>query len=106
MRIKELEEEIAKYSYKPGSEFKLITPDEYFKDIVIALVMSVQDVNTLNSIQIKNSRRISIEELYQMDSFRVLDILRDLVVDLEQHERHEWFRYQGICVTNPHPQIK
>jgi hypothetical protein len=89
--------------YKPGCTFGV--RDDYDSDefVVIWIKATVEDVNRPGfHIPLHMAESVSLNILTDLDSLKRQ--MRYLFQKLEHHEVDEWFKYQGECVTDPHPE--
>jgi hypothetical protein len=90
---------LEKLSYKPGTLF-YVNPGEEPKLVNLHVRLDVKHLKIPGkTIQIKG-REITLN-IDNLD----LNLIFDLIVELEIHEAKEWFKFNKVCVTDPHPEL-
>lgn len=47
---------------------------------------------------------LSYSEIQALDDKTLLYLLLDFLIDMEKHEAQEWFKVDGECFVDPHPE--
>lgn len=113
-RVKRL---LDKVTYKPGwtlnagaipagEDDPLDTGD--YGDIVLNVTMVADDaIWDRKKVTVYFQKIIDMGALRRMDDRKVLDyFIFGAIKELEEHECNEWFKFDGICVRDPHPEQK
>lgn len=106
---------LAGVTYKPGCRFVFMDTsvaswaDSSAGDCLVRLQLQVTDVNGEHApgtvCVVSTDRLYHAADLARMSDRQVLEQLIDLAIQAERHEIDEWLKYQGKCVTDPHPNL-
>lgn len=89
-----------KTSYKPGWRCWIVA---YADRVGVFLEQWVTDVHYGERIPVRSSFAIAFETAEQVrDPRSMLRLLRSNIHSFELHEADEWFKYEGVCVVDPH----
>jgi len=109
----ELRETVNRYSYKPGSRFAVIGVEGvypldpgHYSLVLCQEVRDARDPSGKRKAVVSASISISSDLIRRAPSGRrVMDVaMRQLVRKLENHESDEWLRFDGVPLTDPHPE--
>lgn len=103
MTLSEIQELVSACKYKPGWEIFLGYEEEgdrpYIQIKVSTLAeASVDSITGLKAAWSGGKRYLS----YHMCRQEVVGAVFGAIKDAEMHETHEWFRYKGASIYNPH----
>jgi hypothetical protein len=96
-------------SYKPGWTFTAArgyktTGGLNLSEVFLRVAYETADVNfpkretTINSV-----RELPASFLETMPELAIIEFVRHVIQEAENHETSEWLKYRGICVRDPHP---
>lgn len=88
---------VEQISYKPG--WKLLLKENTRGLYVQMEVTSELDSITRKPCMFRTSKRYISEFMCKQE---VVGLVFGLIKDAELHEVHEWFRYKGASIYNPH----
>jgi hypothetical protein len=96
---------IEKITYKPGWNFSLRDePSDlhyYYTQSVFTITFSVPDAYGFSNMVTIVSQVMFSLEMFQ-DAERFVDWVMYQILDCEKHEMREFFRYDGVLVSDPH----
>lgn len=114
-RLKEL---LTHVTYKPGWSLRVVEEKDFFpvgrgpsydpSNIYIMATWTVKDVDYPDKdialtwrepIHIWDADNVSDKDLIEHFIFKT-------IYKAEQHEMHEWFKIDGFCIFDPHPEKK
>lgn len=107
--LQSLELRLARFTYKPRYRFHIEVPREFcgFMLVLSSLQPSVADPEREVVIVFRRSLPLDVFEDSVKNNERYFDIaVEGLIHDFEAHETAEWFKFDGKCVHEPHPDIK
>jgi hypothetical protein len=94
---------IARITYKPGWSFKLgVDGDRYYVQAEVDTTSDLTMDPTGRSQERtpwKSGKRYLSPFMCRQE---VVGTVLGLIKDAEMHETHEWFRYRGASIYNPH----
>ena len=104
---------VNRLSYKTQTHAKFVL--QYNKDMKPpALKLSIQqvvpDVNNRNDRLVRVNTTLGTHQIWseaevaQIDEETMLGRIYDMLLSMEEHEIREWFRIDGKCVVDPHPE--
>jgi hypothetical protein len=99
------QEVIKDLAYKPNVSFhlQLSSDGDSFRLIIRSKVTCVNE-NKLISVCYKVDMVDELETKQDVKS--IIKIIKECIEFNEDHERDEWFKYKGKCITDPHPELK
>lgn len=103
--------EIRRHDYKPDFQITLdLKPDMHGTYMVRGILDGPAfEVKTRMPNHVLSARFIDGYLLDHLDPSlipaAVRDFLERLIRQWEDHERDEWFKYDGVCVRDPHPEL-
>jgi len=101
---------LKRITYKPGWEFLVPTPsDDRWRDVVqFFITRSVHDLSQPDSLEMPKKLTmyfgIEVYMLLITDEKWLLQYIFDCVTRFELHERDEWYKVDGKCFKEPHPE--
>jgi hypothetical protein len=99
-------------TYKPGWRIEVMPPEEsdrfFNRPINLLLLWPAQDINTKQPTRLATSAAVSPAILAMMTDEEVVKrVFCDMLIKrTELHEMDEWFKLDGVCVFEPHPELK
>jgi hypothetical protein len=100
--LDDMERIVSAISYKPGWKIEFVPTDRPY----IQLHVSEESDAALDSAQRNGTRtpwRSAKRYLtLHMCNQEIVGAVFGLIKDAELHETHEWFRYKGASIFNPH----
>jgi hypothetical protein len=113
-RVKRL---LSRVTYKPG--WKITADYQGFsleqahmgpwRRVEITVRLNGPDAYDSNGKMTIISRTDSLQEydIERLDDGQIVDyFICRAIRELEEHEFREWFRFDGVCVRDPHPELK
>jgi hypothetical protein len=109
---------LKRITYKPGWKIKAsrledgLRPSVVFVDwnrVTLVVTFKAPDIDdyTKTPILLSGIRSMSDFDLEHLSDEQILDyFVRRAIWEAEDHEFKEWFKYDGICVFDPHPELK
>lgn len=106
---------LERLTYKPGWELWAEMGDETAerarprwpdrKYVTMGLYFKAQDAGGPGEVVVLGQKKVlAVEALHQMNEEMVTREIMELIRQAEWHETCEWFKLDGACVTNPHPE--
>ena len=102
-----------KITYKPGWTLSLISTyaDQYrrksdYEPATIYCTFITKDVDTGREIKLNLQHSIGPFMREDNGDRQLIDIIARVVRQFEDHEFKEWFKVDGFCVFDPHPEEK
>lgn len=109
-RIRDL---LSKFTYKPGWTFsidheKIWSRDSPYYDWCGIFIKASAPMDNLSG----DGSKVLVHTSYGVDSEQAKNMKDEDIVQyifwrtvwqLEEHEAHEWFKFDGACVFDPHP---
>lgn len=101
--LEDVREIVAAISYKPGWTAAVMeTNDSWF----VQLSVSAESDASLDSVSRDGTRTPWKSGKRQLSKHmcrqEIVGVVFDLIKAAEMHEVHEWFRYRGASIYNPH----
>ena len=95
---------VARLSYKPGSRIEV----RDYEDQGLWVVLTVDQPNLSGSgtTSISTRRPLSLDERGDHPEAWILSRVMAAIRELELHEVCEWFKCDGVCVEDPHPELR
>lgn len=91
-------------TYKPGFKFKL-TRSKYDGENSFRIVGQLPNVNRPDELTDVMLGEILIDHrIEQWTKGDALNFIQKQLITFEHHEINEWFKYNGQCVNEPHPE--
>lgn len=117
----EMEALVAKIQYKPGWEFRAVERIELNRIMVGVCLTTVEQDPEKRKIQEHERGFVwdparepktlvwweipfPIPELRELSDEMIVGKIWEQVIAIEAHEIQEFFRYDGLCVQEPHPE--
>lgn len=101
-----LKDLVDRMAFPPGVSVRVIDPRSDYDDCTVEMTVMVRPVDgSEGQIPVKSATRLSTGIL-ELDDGRceyVRHCLFRLWMQFSEHEWHEWFRVDGLLVTDPHP---
>jgi hypothetical protein len=97
---------LERVTYKPGSRFSVERPPG--GPAFLQLKLYVQDVNNpARTTPLCHARPLEDSQLDEMsDAELIKTLVYQSIAEMERHEIHEWLRFDGVPVIDPHPELK
>lgn len=98
-------------TYKPGWVIEIVTApvtqqrNEY-DSIPIRVCFPVKDVLTGKDTTLSFIGAIAPSFITPITDDYIRYCIENLIRQAEDHEFQEWFKFDGVCVYNPHPELK
>lgn len=106
MKVDEFFRLIHRITYKPGFQITA-WHSELQPGINVRFSYLVDDVeNPEVKTPLRMNNLISYKLLESFTEEDAIEHMDMLLARIEQHERNEWFKVDGVCVTEPHPELK
>ena len=117
-QLKRVQDILKRITYKPGWKIKAsrledgLRPSVVFVDwnrVTLVVTFKAPDIDdyTKTPILLSVIRSMSDFDLEHLSDEQILDyFVRRAIWEAEDHEFKEWFKYDGICVFDPHPELK
>lgn len=96
--IDDVKKMVAKCTYKPGWEIRVKQCGERGVYIQLYNAHGVCSVSGKSQPWVSGKRYLSEFMCHQ----EIVGVVFSLIKDAELHEIHEWFRYKGRSIYNPH----
>ena len=105
---------VAEITYKPTWEFSVAAVPHFGSDgsllpirmLCLYARLTAPDVtNPENTVHISSFRQLPYEDIDGWSDELLIQYVRDFVRSAEMHEVDEWFRFRGIPLVNPHPEL-
>lgn len=107
MKFEEAQAWLDRASYLPGSQLQLrMMPEGIRLHASFPCVANAEDPESSQEFRLGCSRSWSEHEFKYLTEFDLTKTLEGLLIKLAIHEVHEWFRVDGVPVTDPHPERK
>lgn len=95
-------------TYKPDWEFYARDKSLTIVEIIVAWRTSDPDPHRLGrTAELARTFQVS---LFGVDRWTDKEIAERIILHYielaERHEMHEWFKWQGECLVDPHPELK
>lgn len=88
-----------KITYKPGWKFTLLPMPYGF--VFILRVSTTDSRDASQPIDVVASRQYGPGEISSVEL--IIKAAGEMIKEIEEHEFREWFKFDGNCVTEPHP---
>ncbi len=76
-------------------------------DVCVYTKLSAPNANDPDqTTDVRMGNVLSVFELARMSEKEALRIIERFLHNMETHELREFFKVDGICVTDPHPELK
>lgn len=107
---------LERVTYKPGWYIEAIRQDYIthsvyqfgdWNSVCIRVSMSVKDSETGETVMLNRFNSLMDYDLERLDDAEVIKyFIHRAIWEMEEHEYHEWFKFDGIHVFDPHPELK
>jgi hypothetical protein len=96
-------------TYKPGWKITISRPIDrgihnYWEPITLHAKYPTIDVNTGETIMLQLLRSIDVDSAERYPEEQLVDLIGFFIKSFEMHEFDEWFKIDGVCVRDPHPE--
>lgn len=94
---------LSRFTYKPGWRFSIRS--SYMNDCPELLISHLAtDAVTGKGAPMPIRSLVVLDMVRDYESFKY--VLFMSIDKLERHELNEWFKEDGVCVNDPHPELK
>lgn len=98
-------------TYKPGWKITISRPEDcgvqnYWEPITLHARYPTIDITTGKPITLSLVRSIPLESAETVPEDALIDLIGYIIKNFEMHEFDEWFKIDGVCVRDPHPELK
>jgi hypothetical protein len=117
-QLNRVQDILKRITYKPGWKIeasrieKGVRPSVSFigwERVTILVTSEIEDASNPKINHITLCRYTSLQD-YDIERLSDEEVIRYFIHraiwEMEQHEYHEWFKFDGICVFDPHPELK
>ena len=97
------EEQLKRFTYKRGWEWRLIDPVTQYDDAGIHIQFHTENSYRPDKlILIKSRDRLPTQILVKRDEDKFARYLLDVLLRVERHEAQEWLKRDGVVLFDPH----
>lgn len=97
-------------TYKPGWKITISRPTDsihnFWEPITLYARYPTTDVLTGETIMLSFVRSIDVDSAEKYPEDKLINLIAYFIKSFEMHEFDEWFKIDGVCVHEPHPELK
>lgn len=97
------EEQLKRFTYKPGWTLTMVDPTGPFGDPFVRIVFYTEDTyRPGRQIPVTSQQPLPAPWIIRRDEDKFARYLQDALFKVERHESQEWLRRDGVIFDNPH----
>lgn len=102
-------------TYKPGWKIEAVRMDSYapsaygygWNRVYLRVSMNTTDIGNGKSVLINRFNSLMDYDIEHLGDDQIIKyFIHRAIWEMEEHEYHEWFKLDGVCVFDPHPELK
>jgi len=105
-----IEAMLQRITYKPSWTLEVVpwraTPRLEWEGVPIMATFTTKDVESGKEIQLCMQESIHLFSLEEISDESLIQRIEHIIQKFEEHEFREWFKVDGVCVYDPHPEEK